>query len=70
MTESKPTYATRRELYSIVAVIYIMIAFVVAATGRLDDRSILSVISYFLLFVAALGSSITFSILKIWKSIL
>jgi len=61
--EPKPAYVTRGDLYTILGSVYMLIAFALLAPIRANEGQILLVIGHFLLFLVAIGSSITFGIL-------
>lgn len=61
--EKNPTAVTRGELYPILGSVYLLIALALLGLVRLDDQNTLLVIGHFLIFVVALVSSVTFSIL-------
>jgi hypothetical protein len=63
--EKKPTFVTRAELYPILGIVYLLIAFALVGLLRSDDDNILLIIAHLGLFGVALASSVTFGILSI-----
>jgi hypothetical protein len=63
--ETEPAFVTRRELYPILGIVYLLIASALLGLIPLRDQHILLVIGYFLLFVTAMGLSVFFTILGI-----
>jgi hypothetical protein len=61
--EPKSAYVTRGDLYTILGNVYMLIALALLAAIRANEGQILLVIGHFLLFLVAIGSSITFGIL-------
>jgi hypothetical protein len=65
MTEEKRSgYVTRGELYPILGVVFLLIAFAILGVVR-DDQNTLRMIGTYILFGAAVASSVAFSILGI-----
>src|SRR5262245_54529273 len=66
MTDAtKPAYVTRGDLYTILGSVYLLIAFALLAPIRANEGEILLLVAHALLFLVAIGSSITFGILGI-----
>jgi hypothetical protein len=62
--EKKPAVVTRGELYPILGIVYLLIAFAVLG-GIHEEQSVLRMIPTLILFGVAIVSSFTFSILGI-----
>jgi hypothetical protein len=66
MTEdTKPSVVTRGELYPILGSVYLLIAFALLGLVRSSEQRTMLLIGQYLLFVAALALSVTYSILGI-----
>jgi hypothetical protein len=63
--ETKPPAVTRGELYPILGSVYLLNACALLGLVRSSDQDTLLLIGHFLLFTAALGLSVTFSVLGI-----
>ncbi len=60
--EKRPAWVTRRELYPILALLYLLVAFAILGGVR-DDQSVLRQAGSCILFGVAVVSSVTFSVL-------
>jgi hypothetical protein len=62
--EKKPEWVTRGELYPILGILFLLVAFALLGAVR-DEQNVLRMIGTFLLFGVAIVSSVAFSILGI-----
>ena len=62
--EKKSEWVTRGELYPILGIVFLLIAFALLGVVR-DEQNVLRMIGTFLLFGVAIASSVAFSILGI-----
>ena len=59
---TKPPVVTRGELYPILGSVYLLIAFALLGSARSAEQSTLILIGHALLFMVAVGMSITFTV--------